>query len=502
MSQLANLRVLIFQQRGWGLNVGHPLAKRLQAEGCRLAALTIKHNTHLFTTTQTEVTYEHIFNADKVKENPEEFLGDYDVSLTEICKELGIDSIWPLVQTMRNHVKTYADKYYYGFRQNIDDDGIIAYVKAIFKNIRTIFDTFDPEIIVVPNHAGLQHIIFNLFARKRGVRTLALTDSKIGGLFYFDMGYLMDDGPMHDRYEELCRGEKSPNEAKAKEFIKGFRQRLVKSVVSRTPAKKLDFKARVLKEVMPFIQCIQYYRTDKSRRHSNLGVTIDYKNPRVFLRDHFMPKYYKWRTCNMQYYPFEKLDKFIFFPLQFQPEASIDVHAPFFNNQLETARQVAMSMPGDYTLCVKEHPAMVGKRPPSYLEKVARTPNVKLIDHRTPSYDIMKRAAMLVAPSGTILSEAAMMHVPAIQLGGLGKTACLPNVHKHTDMSTLAAKIKEVLAMDLNSEEYEQQLVNYYAANYDVGLEVPYYAIWEQGKPEGTDRLVDFYVQEIRRVTR
>jgi len=54
--------------------------------------------------------------------------------------------------------------------------------------------------------------------------------------------------------------------------------------------------------------------------------------------------------------------------LQFQPEASIDVMAPFFSNQIETARQIAMSMPDDYVLVTKEHPAMVELRPPSYLE--------------------------------------------------------------------------------------------------------------------------------------
>ena len=57
-------------------------------------------------------------------------------------------------------------------------------------------------------------------------------------------------------------------------------------------------------------------------------------------------------------------------PLQFQPEESIDVQAPRFNNMIELARQVAMSLPGDMTLIVKDHPGMFGFRNPKYLNKI------------------------------------------------------------------------------------------------------------------------------------
>ena len=61
-----------------------------------------------------------------------------------------------------------------------------------------------------------------------------------------------------------------------------------------------------------------------------------------------------------------KLKSFIYFPLQFQPEEIIDVKSPFFSNQIETARQVALSLPGSYTLVVKDHPhSRQVRQPPS-----------------------------------------------------------------------------------------------------------------------------------------
>jgi len=146
---------------------------------------------------------------------------------------------------------------------------------------------------------------------------------------------------------------------------------------------------------------------------------------------------------------------------------------------------------------VKEHPGMVGLRPPSYIEKVARTPNVKLIDYRISSEEVLKRADLVISPSGTTIAEAAFLYKPVIQLGNLGTTLKLPNVFPHSDMTTLSAKIKEVLAANLNSPEYERRLENYVSAAYDVGFSLNYLAMWEKRKPEGLEKFWETYKEEI-----
>lgn len=229
----------------------------------------------------------------------------------------------------------------------------------------------------------------------------------------------------------------------------------------------------------------------------SLGATIDYKPPRIILRDFFANRRYKKFAQNFPYHPLEKLGKFIYFPLQFQPEATIDVQAPYFSNQLETARLVAMSLPGDYTLAVKEHPAMVGHRSPSYLDKFARTANVTLIDHRISSGEVFKQADLIVSPSSTSIAEAAFYNKPAIQLGDLGTTLKLPNVFKHSDMPTLPQKIKEVLKIDLQTPDYERRLENYVAAAYDTGFDFDYFGVWYHGEKEDLEKLWQIYRRGI-----
>ena len=49
-------------------------------------------------------------------------------------------------------------------------------------------------------------------------------------------------------------------------------------------------------------------------------------------------------------------------PLLLQPEENIDLVSTRFNNQIETARLVAMSLPANMCLVIKDHPHMIEKR--------------------------------------------------------------------------------------------------------------------------------------------
>jgi len=147
---------------------------------------------------------------------------------------------------------------------------------------------------------------------------------------------------------------------------------------------------------------------------------------------------------------------------------------------------------------VKEHPAMLGFRSPSYIKKIDKTPNVKLIDYRISGEEVLKRADLVISPNGTTIAEAAFLNKPTIQLGNLGTTLKLPNVFKHTDMTTLTTKIKEVLKIDLNTAEYERRLENFVAAVYDTGFDFKYETFWAKGRGDNIENLWAIYRREIK----
>ena len=495
---LSGRRVLIFIQRGWGLRVGHCLAKKLQDQGCELAALTYKKSTHQFALKQTEVRYQMIINNDEIMEDPAKYLAGDDYTLAEICDDLGVDSIWPIVGTLRWHVKSYRDAYYYGYKQNVGDEEIVLYVKAVYKYVNKILNEFKPEVIVAPNFLELSHIILNILAAKRGIVMMAATDCKIQGKSIFSYSYFNDRGPFYDYVDDLNEKKiASKNIEAARKYIKEFRELFkVPKYSQRISQRHASWQGKIKRELKVFYDIFNYFKYGKVNALKNIGPSIDYRTPRIIIRDYLAKRRYRRAANHFDYYPFDKLDKFVYFPLQFQPEATIDVMAARFNNQLETARQVAMSLPGDYTLAVKDHPAMLGLRNPSYLEKLNRTPNIKLIDYRVPAKDILAKTALIVSPSSTTVAEAAFYNKPAIQLGDLGTTLKLPNVFKYGDLSTISAKIKELISLNLRTDEYEQRLENYVAAAIDVGFDFDYVSAWEEGKGN-LEELWLIYRQEI-----
>jgi len=490
---------LIFQQRGWGKTIGRFLAKKLSEEEAVLAALTFKKSTDELIRNQPGVKYELIIENDAIMSDPAAYLAGDVFSFEEICGELGIDSIWHLAYTLRNHVKSYREKYYYSFRQNVSDEGIELFIKAVYKYMKVFFSEFKPDVIIAPNFVALPHIIFNLYAKKNKIPMFAITSWAVKGFWQFTYNYQDSEGPFFKRLDDLNnQKEKSSNQNKARSFIETFRAEYGK-VSAETP-KKLGFRHFLKKELSPYYQCFKWWMGKRPVDYVKAtGITVDYRPPKILLRDHYMNKYQKWAASRFQFYPLEKVGKCVYFPLQFQPEANIDVIAPNFSNQIETARQVAMSLPGDYTLVVKEHPEMVGLRPMSYWEKVARTPNVKFIDYRTPTVQIFKKADLIVSPNGTTIGEAAFFCKPVIQLGNLGTTMKLPNVFKHTDFTALPRKIKEVLSINLRTEDYEGKLENYVAAIFDAGSSFNYGDIWSKGAGD-KEELWRIYKRELDRI--
>ncbi|PIS05293.1 MAG: hypothetical protein COT81_01905 [Candidatus Buchananbacteria bacterium CG10_big_fil_rev_8_21_14_0_10_42_9] len=500
-SEFSNKRVLIFQQRGWGFRIGHYLAKRLVLEGAKIGALTFKRSTHNFIVEQKEVQYEMIINHDDIMSDPKSYLAGEHYSLEEIGKALGIDSMWQIIATSRRHTRSYKDKFYYSYRQNVSDEEILDYVMAAYKCIKSIFEKFKPEVIIVPNFPDVFHIMCNLYAEQKGVTMLAITDPRIKGYNIFTHYYKENKGLFYDHVDALnAEKTNSPNRDKAKKYIQEFRAQFKKPYFTVVHSGGKTFKQWIKYWLKPWYHIWLWYTTEHVNYIKSTGISIDYRPPRIILRDFFASRRYARFMDKYEYYPFDQIKKFVYFPLQFQPEAVIDVAAPYYSNQIETARQIAMSLPGDYTLVVKEHPAMVGLRSPSYIEKLARTINVKLIDYRIPTQDVLKRTDLVISPNGTTLVEAAFYNKPAIQLGNLGTMLKLPNVFQHSDITTITSKIKELLKTNLQSPEYEQKLENYVAAVMDTGLEFNYYQVWEQAEKGDMEKLWQFYRAEIKRV--
>jgi Capsule polysaccharide biosynthesis protein len=110
-------------------------------------------------------------------------------------------------------------------------------------------------------------------------------------------------------------------------------------------------------------------------------------------------------------------ERFIFYPLQYTPESSINVPAPYFVEQTRVVDALRFAMPSDYVLVVKEHPVCLGMRPLDFLPRLRNLPGVMVIKASVPAIEVIKRAALTATVTGTAAFEAILLGRPAIAFG-------------------------------------------------------------------------------------
>jgi len=101
-------------------------------------------------------------------------------------------------------------------------------------------------------------------------------------------------------------------------------------------------------------------------------------------------------------------EKFVLYTLNYAPEHSLDVEAPYYTNTYETVKNIARTLPSDVKLYVKEHPHALGIRGPKELKQIKSIPGVRLIEPGIDSHDLLTKAEMTVSLSGTVSQEAGL----------------------------------------------------------------------------------------------
>jgi hypothetical protein len=173
----------------------------------------------------------------------------------------------------------------------------------------------------------------------------------------------------------------------------------------------------------------------------------------------------KWRNArrfdlgSLQEFP----EKFIFFPLQYSPEASINTPAPYFVDQFRVIDAVRFSMPSNYVLVVKEHPACLEMRPLEFMRQIHNCPGVLIADATIRATDIMKRAAVTVTVTGTAALEGLFMGLPTLALGGSLSSWALGGV---VQLGNLRTAILEAIQRPPTDEFIVEQVARLISARY------------------------------------
>lgn len=154
-----------------------------------------------------------------------------------------------------------------------------------------------------------------------------------------------------------------------------------------------------------------------------------------FLKE--LEKYYLKITTNPN-----QDEKYVFFPLHYQPERTTNPEGGFYENQLLVIKLISDALPEDTRLYVKEHPSQflirngVMGRSKSYYDEISTLSNVRLIDYRIDSKYLINRCETVITVTGTAALEAVFSFKPALIFGYPWFKLC-PGVHSIRGIKSL-----------------------------------------------------------------
>lgn len=127
--------------------------------------------------------------------------------------------------------------------------------------------------------------------------------------------------------------------------------------------------------------------------------------------------------------------KFLYFPLQTEPESIVLVKSPFYTNTVVLIENIAKSIPIDSVLYVKEHPVQKLKfwRPIEDYQKIIDLPNVRLVHPNVNSQNLIANSQGVICLSGATGLEALFYRKPVILLSD-----------EYYDVVSMIKKVKKI----------------------------------------------------------
>lgn len=365
------------------------------------------------------------------------------------------------------------------YRRRFSDNELLMILQNGIEAVERLFDTLKPDVLVSFICVTMLEYLAFLVARARGVRILNLRATRIGDRVTIG-STLNDPAPeFAEAYTRLQAGASSPNAAAAREYIDKVRSQHARyeGVIapSDRPALPVNTRKSALSAIAKAIGSGIEYRRSPARADNHVpdptralifnALVNPWRARRV--RRRLGPRYIGEAALQNA--------RYLFYPLHTEPEVSLLLYGRPFVNQIEIIRMLAMSLPADMILVVKEHPWMVGKRSLSAYEKMLNIPRVHLASPKIEARQLVKSAEMIAVVTGSVALEAAILGKPVLTFGDCPFNLMPDNMVRRCDdirrLPAILSELRHAAAFD------EASLENYVAAAMDVSASVNLYSV-------------------------
>ncbi len=282
-------------------------------------------------------------------------------------------------------------------RHNIKSTKVLAQMEFFVRELEHFIKKVKPDYLVVSGVSSYVTLLAYKIFMKKGLPVLEITNPRIPNRFAIDDKLKSEWPLLVKKYEEIKNTSLKPRQRKeALDFMQSFYVKPLKSDNQTT--ENQDFSQRFAR----------YFRHIK---------TLYYRRRLPALRVFWTPiKDFFLKNSSRFELPVDG-EKFVFHPLQIQPEVSTLLKGKWYVNQVALIENIAKSLPCDYKLYVKEHVKNYSQRPPNFHRDIKRFPNVRLIAPSADTIWLAKKCSLVTTITGTIGWEAILLRKPVLTFG-------------------------------------------------------------------------------------
>ena len=440
------MKKVIFDSRAWNLDASPYMHDYfLQNPDLGINPVSVYHNTidfQKFAIKDSSINLNNYYN---------EGYGKYSVEeLSFLEKKYNLDNLWFVVYFDRflkdkSKEEIYKQLSYY----------IFAWENILIKE--------KPDFIVTETVTGAWNYIPYAIAPAFNAQYLGYLFTKNTNKYFFTKDLYGNFPEMEDRFKELLNREIHPEELKkAEEFISIFKEKHMVPIYMKTTSalpKIHNFfnPYRITINILKDIKTFQKVKNDYKIDFRLNGYKRDFQR---LIRIIYTKTFNVFKKPTLS-------EKYILYPLQYQPEATTDIWSAYYTDQLMTIQHIAKSLPIDCKLYVKEHYAVLGSKPINFYKRIQKLPNVVLIDPWLGINELIKNSQAITILTGTTGLEAIIWEKPVIIFGRVFFDI-YPDLLKVSNIAELPEIINHALNhFKVDQNIYKKYIYSYIASGYE-----------------------------------
>lgn len=342
----------------------------------------------------------------------------------------------------------------------------LNYISGLYQFLDIMLNEKSPKFVFTYGVASAHAFLLGQLCLSRRIPFLRLISCRVGSRMMVDNDPMGCFKPVISTIEDIKanRIDASKEREFAKQYLLDYKQK-----PSRPEYYKFNLKKKL--ETGPFRETYKatismlFFLMKRRRKLTKYDIE---QIERIWFKARI-----EWKRFFIPYSLFSENIKtsheVIYFPLQFEPEASTMVLSPWHTNQLSIIESIAKALPANCILAVKEHMSMLGNRPDYFYPTIAKMPRVLLVHPGQDGIQMIQKSRITVVISGTSAWEAVKLKKPVIVIGNSPFLGIQEGMIHEPCLSNLASAFSTALMLEPASDEtIETFLAALYMHSFDM----------------------------------